>query len=167
MRDDIGHQPQVLSVADLRTMQRQKRDDCLTNGSHYHLASGLLVQPTVEKTDSDDQQLRKILGKRTQDKNKLVKAVAEQEVVASKIPLLKQARIADDCNLVDEKQATRVLLINPKGAAVQPELISGLDQKRKLKSKLVGRGGLLFDQVKYFALEGSSLTLLGIIKYEK
>lgn len=45
------------------------------------------------------------------------------------------------------------------------DLVSG--QRYKRKEKLSFGTGSLFDELKYVTLEGSSITLLGLIKYDK
>ena len=51
----------------------------------------------------------------------------------------------------------------PKDLESKPDIIANTKQKRELKEGYFS----LYEKVKFIALEGSSLTLLGLIKYNK
>ena len=68
-----------------------------------------------------------------------------------------------DCVLVDEQYPNINVMSISKDLETKPEIIANTRQKREIKKGYF----TLYEKVKFIALEGTSLTMLGLIKYNK
>ena len=164
----------VYSVKDLHRLKHSenKRDKELLEGKRNCLVSGVLVRKNFSHAEQEAVQRRhlyKRLGLAIEQKQRLVRAEIQQAISTDGthvegLTFLRTPRMEKDCLLIDET-GDRLKLKNTTLAvaksANQLESVFNLRRKRKLREYLD-----VVEVVKYVALEGTSLSLLGLVKYD-